>query len=169
MPIYKIGNSLNGFLFDSLPILSIILSMARDIIHNQVKNALIKDGWIITADPFQLEYQEFRLFVDLLAEQPFTAQKENQNIAVEIKSFVGQSFVYSLQQAIGQFTMYHKFLKKMMPEYQLFMAINEIIYYRYFEQNAVQLLMQELPLALIVVNIQREEIVKWINSPNTKP
>ncbi len=26
--------------------------MAKDIIHDMVKNALIKDGWMITADPF---------------------------------------------------------------------------------------------------------------------
>ncbi len=28
--------------------------MAKDIIHEQVKNALIKDGWTITHDPFPL-------------------------------------------------------------------------------------------------------------------
>jgi hypothetical protein len=29
--------------------------MARDKIHNAVKNALIKGGWTITADPYQLQ------------------------------------------------------------------------------------------------------------------
>jgi hypothetical protein len=29
--------------------------MARDIIHEAVKAALINDGWIITDDPFRLE------------------------------------------------------------------------------------------------------------------
>ncbi|NET09520.1 MAG: hypothetical protein F6K16_33415 [Symploca sp. SIO2B6] len=28
--------------------------MARDAIHNQVKNALIRDGWTITDDPYTL-------------------------------------------------------------------------------------------------------------------
>ncbi|MDM8529436.1 element excision factor XisH family protein [Anaerolineales bacterium HSG24] len=28
--------------------------MAKDIIHEPVKNALIKDGWTITADPFTI-------------------------------------------------------------------------------------------------------------------
>lgn len=39
--------------------------MAKDIIHDAVKNALIKDGWTITADPFRIEYEEFILFTVL--------------------------------------------------------------------------------------------------------
>jgi hypothetical protein len=38
---------------------------ARDIYHNQVKNALIKDGWTITHDPLKLEIGSKDLFVDL--------------------------------------------------------------------------------------------------------
>lgn len=142
--------------------------MVRDSIYQSVKQALIKEGWVILADPFQLEYQEFRLFVDLLAEPSLIAQKGEQKIAVEIKSFVGQSFVYSLQQAIGQFTMYRQFLDKVMPDCSLYMAIGEGTYNRYFEQQAVQLLIEEIPLSLLVVHIQREEIVSWINPSTTK-
>jgi len=29
---------------------------AKDIFHNHVKNALIKDGWFITHDPLTLKY-----------------------------------------------------------------------------------------------------------------
>lgn len=50
--------------------------MAKDSIHDSVKNALIQDGWTIIADPFRLTYQEFRLFADLAAERPFTAEQE---------------------------------------------------------------------------------------------
>lgn len=43
--------------------------MARlDKIHDAVKNALVKDGWTITDDPFTLEYEEQILFVDLAGE-----------------------------------------------------------------------------------------------------
>lgn len=31
---------------------------ARDIYHNTVKNALIKDGWTITHDPLRLREKE---------------------------------------------------------------------------------------------------------------
>ena len=36
---------------------------ADDAIYVAVKNALLKDGWIITNDPLTLEYGEFYLFV----------------------------------------------------------------------------------------------------------
>ena len=29
--------------------------MAKDIYHQAIKNALVKDGWTITADPYPLE------------------------------------------------------------------------------------------------------------------
>lgn len=64
--------------------------MARDSIHKSVKQALIKEGWVILADPFQLEYQEFRLLIE------------------------------------------------------------------------------EIPLSLLVVHIQREEVVSWIKPSSTK-
>ena len=31
---------------------------AKDIIHEAVKMALIKDGWIITDDPYTIEYND---------------------------------------------------------------------------------------------------------------
>ena len=49
--------------------------MAKDVIHNAVKNALIKEGWTITHDPFRIEYEEFTLSADLAAENPFAAEK----------------------------------------------------------------------------------------------
>jgi XisH protein len=47
----------------------------RDIIHQAVKNALIKDGWTITADPYLLEYGAEDLFVDLAAERLLAAER----------------------------------------------------------------------------------------------
>jgi hypothetical protein len=34
--------------------------MAKDKIHELVKNALIKDDWKITDDPYTIEYKESR-------------------------------------------------------------------------------------------------------------
>ncbi len=45
--------------------------MARlDKIHDKVKAALIKDGWMITHDPFTIEYGDLTLFADLGKELP---------------------------------------------------------------------------------------------------
>ena len=42
---------------------------ARNIYHNQVRNALIKDGWTITHDPLRLTWGDKDLYVDLGAER----------------------------------------------------------------------------------------------------
>ncbi len=62
---------------------------ARDLYHDTVKNALVKDGWTITHDPLTLEVASTRLFVDLGAEQVIGAEKGLRKIAVEIKTFRG--------------------------------------------------------------------------------
>ncbi len=38
---------------------------AKDIYHNQVKNALIKDGWTITDDPLILSIRHLRKRIKL--------------------------------------------------------------------------------------------------------
>jgi hypothetical protein len=41
---------------------------ARDAFHNAVRNALIKDGWTITEDPYVIQYLDVTLFADLGAD-----------------------------------------------------------------------------------------------------
>jgi hypothetical protein len=41
---------------------------ARDEIHDAVKNALIKDGWTITHDPYPLPFDDRDVYADLGAE-----------------------------------------------------------------------------------------------------
>ncbi|MDP5337051.1 MAG: XisH family protein, partial [Nodularia sp. (in: cyanobacteria)] len=72
-----------------------------DLFHNQVKNALTKDGWVITDDPFILEYKGLRLYADLGAEKLFAAQKMQQKIVIEIKVFNSPSLITELEKTLG--------------------------------------------------------------------
>jgi hypothetical protein len=45
----------------------------KDIYHDSFKNALIKDGWTILADPYTVEYEDDNLYADLLAEKNLIA------------------------------------------------------------------------------------------------
>ncbi len=48
---------------------------ARDIYHNVVKTALVKDGWTVTHDPFRIRLAKNKnLFVDLGAERLIAAE-----------------------------------------------------------------------------------------------
>ena len=53
---------------------------AKDIYHDAVRNALIKEGWTITDDPLILSIGKRDLFVDLGAEKLITAEKDHQKI-----------------------------------------------------------------------------------------
>ena len=72
---------------------------AKDIYHEVVKSALIKEGWVIVADPYRIKYKNVDLYADLAAERDrlfegsktIAAKRERQKIVVEIKSFVGRS------------------------------------------------------------------------------
>ncbi len=66
-----------------------------------LSNALIKDGWVITADPFQLKFKDMNLTADLRAENYCLARRQNQQIIVEIKSFLGKSFAKEFQLALA--------------------------------------------------------------------
>jgi len=62
--------------------------MAKDKIHDAVKNALDKDGWAIKAEFLQIEYEELEIYADIVAERkPIVAEKESAKIIVEVKPY----------------------------------------------------------------------------------
>ncbi len=77
--------------------------MARDIYHEHVKEALIKDGWTITHDPYYLDVgNSSPVEIDLGAERLISAERDSEKIVVEIKSFLNRSFTYDFYGAYGQ-------------------------------------------------------------------
>lgn len=108
----------------------------RDIYHEAVKRALIKDGWIITHDPFRIKIGKKRIEADLAAEQLIRAEKAQRKILVEIKSFIGQSDVKDLEQAVGQYVVYQQFMLAKGIERELFVAIPSQAYERFFATHS---------------------------------
>lgn len=134
---------------------------AKDIIHNAVKNALVKDGWIITHDPYPIEYEEVSLSADLGAERPIAAERGDQKIVVEIKSFIGPSPIQDLKVALGQYVLYLGLLEVIAPERKLYLAVNHQAYQELFKQKAIQLIVKRYEVAVVVVNVVKEEVVEW--------
>ncbi len=86
---------------------------AKDIYHDTVRTALLKDQWTITHDPLRIRLTRGKnLFVDLGAERLLAAQRGVEKIAVEVKSFVSPSDMRSLEEAVGQFVVYAELLKR---------------------------------------------------------
>ena len=103
--------------------------MAKDIFHNQVKTALIKDGWKITHDPMTIRISEVvKLHIDLAAESAIAAERDSEKIAVEIKSFLSPSPIKDLENALGQFILYARILDRQESERRLYLAINRTVF-----------------------------------------
>ena len=134
---------------------------ALDRIHTAVRNALIKDGWTITHDPFVIAYAEITLFADLAAERALAVERGGQQIVVEVKSFTGLSPIQDLKVMLGQYDLYRGFLEIVAPERQLYLAVSDGTYRTLFEQQAVQLIVRRYDLPLLIVNIAAEEVVTW--------
>lgn len=135
---------------------------AKDIYHNTVKTALQKDGWIITHDPFPLQIGKKRLSADLGAERLISAEKETQKIVVEVKSFVGQSDVRDLEQALGQYILYRQILDEMGSKRELYLAVSGPTFNSVFSIEIGQVLLKNKIIKLIVFDNENEDIVQWI-------
>ena len=81
---------------------------------------------------------------------------------MEIKSFLGHSEMADLEQAIGQYTVYHDVLSRAEPERALFLAVNEEVYNNLFEEPIGELLLENQRIRLIVFDPQIEVIRQWI-------
>jgi hypothetical protein len=136
---------------------------AKDIYHDAVRNALIKDGWTITHDPLVLKWGAKDLYVDLGAERLVAAEKAGRKIAVEIKSFVSPSEVEDLENAVGQFILYHDVLNRTEPNRELYLAIREAIFVDVFAEPLGQVLLENRRVRLVVFDPQAEVILKWVS------
>ena len=137
---------------------------ARDFFHKEVKNALIKDGWSITHDPLSVSFGRLDMSIDLGAEQLIGAQKDNQKIAVEIKSFLPKSSAISeFHTALGQFINYRAALRQDEPERILYLAVPIIAYNNFFKLEFPQLMVNENQVKLIIYNPEKEVITEWKN------
>jgi hypothetical protein len=136
---------------------------AKDLYHDAVKNALIKDGWTITADPYFIKYEDAELYADLAAEKPIAAERQGQKIVVEIKSFVGRSLMYDFHNALGQYIVYRNLIQLTEPEYTLYLAIDDVVYDEFFQRKSVQAVVSQNQVFLLVVDTEKEEILQWIN------
>jgi XisH protein len=102
--------------------------MARDIYHSNVRVALEKEGWIITHDSLPLRIADIQGEIDLGAEKLLTAERKNEKIAVEVKSFLSKSKLADWYEAHGKFRLYRKGLALQEPNRKLYLAVSQDIY-----------------------------------------
>jgi len=136
--------------------------MARDKFHEEVRLALEADGWTVTADPLSFKVGKIQVQMDLGAEKLIAAERGNEKIAIEIKTFSNLSFITALYEAVGKYVIYRNVLKIRDPERVLFLAIPEVIYKHFFEEIIVQGVLEEENFNMVIYNQHTKAISQWI-------
>jgi hypothetical protein len=138
--------------------------MAKDIYHETVKTALTKDGWTITNDPLSLAVGGRTVYVDLGAEKLLAAEKDNQRIAVEVKSFVRPSPVQDLKNVLGQYVLYRSLMQEspLDRDRKLYLAVSDAVYFDFFEEKIAQIALRGNQVKVLTFDEISQEISQWI-------
>ncbi|NET67989.1 MAG: fatty-acid oxidation protein subunit alpha [Moorea sp. SIO1G6] len=136
---------------------------AKDQFHDLVKDALINDGWIITHDPYRIDLGFTDLYIDLGAERLIAAERNNEKIAIEVKSFLSTSRISEFHGAIGQFINYRLALEDEEPDRTLHLAVPNNIYSVFFTYPFIQKSIKVNQVPIVVYDISQPRITQWIN------
>jgi hypothetical protein len=135
--------------------------MARDKHHQAVRTALEKAGWVVTHDPFYLVFGGVNYEIDLGAENILAAERDHQQIAIEVKSFLRESVANEFHAAIGQFINYQYILEEKEPTRMLFLAINQVVFESFFQLPFTQGIIRKHRIHLLVFDPVKEEVIVW--------
>ncbi len=104
------------------------------------------------------------MYVDLGAMKAIlAAEKDNRQIAVEVQSFLGESFVRSLQEAVGQYVVYREVMTQREPDRVLYMAVSDETYETILSDRLGQFIVARLRLRLLVFDPVQQRIIQWID------
>lgn len=137
---------------------------ARDLFHQAVKVALQKEDWLITDDPLKLEAGGAKFEIDIGAERLLAAERAGEKIAVEIKTFVGDSPITDYHAALGQFLNYRLALELNQSDRKLYLAIPIAVYEALFQREFLQISVERYQINRIIYDPINEVIVQWIKS-----
>ncbi len=135
---------------------------AKDLFHETVKRALQKEQWVVTDDPLKFKFGNVNFQVDLGAERLLAAERDNEKIAVEIKSFLNPSAITDFYAALGQFLSYRLALESVEPERNLYLAVPLDVYDTFFQYEFTQVAVQRYQVLLVVYDPVNEVISRWI-------
>jgi hypothetical protein len=131
--------------------------------HQAVINGLIKDGWTITHDPLTLQVGTDIVYIDLAAERLIAAERGLRKIAVEIKTFAGNSPMADLENAVGQYVIYRLALRRLEPDRELYLAAPAFVVANEFQSRPLwRAFLSDENGKVIGYDIETEEIVQWL-------
>lgn len=137
--------------------------MAKDKFHDNVRIALEKDGWKITAEQLRISIGKASLEIDLMAENILSAERAGEKIAVEVKSFLEKSIIHAFHEAMGQFLDYRSALEVVDSKRIVFLAVPTHIYHHdVFQDWFIQKRLREENAKLLIFDSIANVIEIWI-------
>lgn len=131
-------------------------------------NALRKDGWLVDPKQYFIRSGELTLVTDIRARRRDNGIRR-EIIVVEVKCFSKRRFYRNdlyrndLYSGIGQYIIYRNSLRIENIEATLYLAIPVHIYRTLFKLDVIRATLSEVQIKLIIVDIEAEEIVQWID------
>lgn len=71
--------------------------------------------------------------------------------------------ITELQKAVGQYGIYRTFLKRVNPQRQLYLAVTQDVHQEFFQRSAIQEIVIDHQIKLLIFDSRTEEIVQWIS------
>jgi hypothetical protein len=109
-----------------------------------------------------MEVDEVLYEIDLGAEPMIAAEKGNEKIAIEIKSFAGASTISEFHKAVGQFIDYGVALEFFEPNRILYLAVPQATFDSFFSKPVIQRTIAKIECKIIVYQPENETIIAWI-------
>ncbi len=137
---------------------------AKDKYHNAARNALEKDGWRVTHDPYYIQSEGINYPVDLAAEKIIAAEKEGEKIAVEVKSFVRESLVNEFHTALGQYLDYELGLEEQEPDRKPVLMLTTEVFEKMSKIPLLMRAFQKFHVRICVFDHTNETVAQWITN-----
>jgi hypothetical protein len=136
--------------------------MAKDKFHKEVCQAIEKEGWVITNNPFYIKLGKIPIQIDLGAEKIIGAEKEGKKIAIEIKTFGILSFISAFHDAVGQYIVYREALELIKANRDLYLAIPSDVFNVFGNELLVKTVLEKNKFNILVYKPSNQEIISWI-------
>ena len=131
--------------------------------QGQVVNALRKDGWTVAPKSLFLT-DAFRndAYIDLDATRGANGTI-TQHIYVEVKCFGRPKETAEFHRAIGQYIMYRGILNRVGLLAPLYLVVPSRSFSVYFNRSVLDVMAQH-EVKLLIVDIEQEKVLQWIES-----
>ncbi len=134
----------------------------RDIFHELVRTVLENEGWTVTHDPYRIDLGFVDFYIDLGAERLIAATKDDEKIAIEIKTFLAPSTISEFHTAVGQFINYRIALEQEDADRLLYLAAPLDVYKRFFKHPFIRTVVQRNQIPLLIYDTEQQETIQWI-------